>query len=1765
MKNVRIFCFFALGTVLLSFWVSARAETSGSRFDPGDFAPVAEILSGEAVVFDTTSVEVSIDGGAPLQGVMSNIGGRAIAVFCFSNVNMTASVTISGTNALAVLSRGDLVLNATLDLSGADADVLAPGNAVCGGFAGGWGGWSGGDGGSPLVAPGASENGPGYGQAPLNWYAGGGGGAYGAGGGKGAPTWDGGPGGTNYGTQEVTVLWGGSGGAGGYSTNGHGGAGGGALELNAADDLTLGASARVYADGGHGADGAGEDAGYTGGGGSGGSVLLAAGMNMELATGAVVTANGGRGGHASGLFGRGGGGGSGGRIAVYAFEFADNGSLSVSGGSGGASVDAGGDGVGGGFGAVYVESLYPEWPRIQNNTAVDIEVDGASLVATLTSTGYSATAVHAYWGTADQATNAGLWDGYTNLGLHAEGAVITNRLTGLATNQLYYFRFYATNAHGATWGAPSRSFRTGGGPQVNNGDGASDVGMHSARLNGALVSGSDAVITIYWGTNDGVEVKGDWPACMPLGPQSPGAFSVAVGGLSTGQVYYYRCCASNDFGEGWADASVVFTARTTTIVTHDTEQPARYERLEMTIANTNVYGNPFDPDEVDIWGDFTAPDSSEMRINAFWDGSEWKLRFAGAQTGLWTYTVSMEDASGVETCGGGFTVTGSQHAGWVRTSSRDCHYLEHDNGTPFYGVGFCKPWNVSNDMFRVMQSNGCNVFVYWLAPWDDKELVSLESGYDRYDTTNAAEVDLILDAAATNGVHMIFTVWYHGYLRDASHPWGNPDWPLNPFKNLTTCPQFFTDTNAWHYQERLYRYMIARWGYSQHLAMWHLIAEIEGSSAGANADAWHQKVYEYFRDNDPFGHVAGGSSAHVGDWPGGFSVMDAPQVHNYEGAQDAVGIASNVAGVTRRLFDDYTKPNFHGEFGKRSAYGDAVRTLYQHNGVWAALANGAAITPLMWNDGNDWGDQSADMYRQLAHFRGFVDRMDMPAQAFEAADVSTSVSDGLAWGLQGNHVSICWVQDTSPGATVAGGTVTFSNMVRGDYLVDGYDTWNGAWYNTVTTRVDAGTLTVNLPDFTNDMAVRVEVFDVNYAIPVIDHADGVSGIAPGMAVLNGTLTSTGTATTAVSVYWGPSDGGTSLYAWAATNHFGACTSNVPVSYAAQITSLASNQVYYYRYFATNENGGYWATESERFMISEVQVRTTWTNAHEDGTRAATVVVYRASSATNFELTVTYMLDGQATVGVDYVAVPAGTVTLAAGQTEAAIVITPVDDRVDEGWESVEVRLVGDTYVIGTWSNAWVYIEDNDTPVELGAWNYRMTMDFEHYSRPNLLTNFPVLVMFDSNRVDYSQFLPGGADLRFTDRYGIEVDYEIETWNSGTNGASWIWVELPVLSSNTLLYAFWGNPGAAQPPYTTNGAAWNVGYAGVWHLAEGQVGIGAADVYRDATAHGNHGDDWVASTGKAGRVGRGQRFAGNPEYIDCGNNAALKATNVLSMEAWVNVDDVLTGWTNMQVLSKKSHWTNAAGYELELNTGQDAITVLGGSTNYSRAPMTWDTGTWHHIVAVIDDTICQIYVDGVAVTMQAHTIGTLASDETALALGRRPGDTNYPSFMRGGLDEVRVSTVLREPAWVWATYQAQASNDTFVTYRGTVAFDSDLDQLSDAWESNWFGNITTTDGGAGEDQDGDGFIDLHEYLAGTDPTDNQSFLGIHDTVYDGGDEFILRWSSATNRRYEIEFTADLTGPFTNLATDIYSTPPQNIYTDTVPPGAGRKMYRIHLMP
>jgi len=74
-------------------------------------------------------------------------------------------------------------------------------------------------------------------------------------------------------------------------------------------------------------------------------------------------------------------------------------------------------------------------------------------------------------------------------------------------------------------------------------------------------------------------------------------------------------------------------------------------------------------------------------------------------------------------------------------------------------------------------------------------------------------------------------------------------------------------------------------------------------------------------------------------------------------------------------------------------------------------------------------------------------------------------------------------------------------------------------------------------------------------------------------------------------------------------------------------------------------------------------------------------------------------------------------------------------------------------------------------------------------------------------------------------------------------------------------------------------------------------------------------------------------------------------------------------------------------------------------------------------------------------------------------------------------------------YLYATNTTALSQPFSLTMNGSsVTADDDGDGIPDAWELQYFGSITPS---GVSDSDGDGVINLHEYLEGTDPTDRSS--------------------------------------------------------------------------
>ena len=88
-----------------------------------------------------------------------------------------------------------------------------------------------------------------------------------------------------------------------------------------------------------------------------------------------------------------------------------------------------------------------------------------------------------------------------------------------------------------------------------------------------------------------------------------------------------------------------------------------------------------------------------------------------------------------------------------------------------------------------------------------------------------------------------------------------------------------------------------------------------------------------------------------------------------------------------------------------------------------------------------------------------------------------------------------------------------------------------------------------------------------------------------------------------------------------------------------------------------------------------------------------------------------------------------------------------------------------------------------------------------------------------------------------------------------------------------------------------------------------------------------------------------------------------------------------------------------------------------------------------------------------------------------------------------------------------------------------------------------------------DADGDGMSNWQEYLAGTNPTNASSVFKITSAQFISNAQFVLQWSSVSNRLYDVMSATTLgtnSGTFMPLpgASNLVGTPPGNTWTDSV---------------
>lgn len=336
--------------------------------------------------------------------------------------------------------------------------------------------------------------------------------------------------------------------------------------------------------------------------------------------------------------------------------------------------------------------------------------------------------------------------------------------------------------------------------------------------------------------------------------------------------------------------------------------------------------------------------------------------------------------------------------------------------------------------------------------------------------------------------------------------------------------------------------------------------------------------------------------------------------------------------------------------------------------------------------------------------------------------------------------------------------------------------------------------------------------------------------------------------------------------------------------------------------------------------------------------------------------------------------------------------------------------------------------------EFGEWSRTMPITLSGYDKAETLTNFPVLVKFDSSLAGFSYtnfaFPETGADLRFASGSRTdELNYEIEKWD--TSGVSLVWVQVPLVSaSTTKIWACWGNGGAGAPAYATNGAAWSNRFAGVWHLS------GSGGPALESTVFRNTGSNSLSGVtpGLSGPVGGAYAFT-PPGAVHCGTNASLNV-GAGTWEAWVYP-------TNMTISSDAvlgKGYSAAYWFGLAQTTGRIRLHCGGGNNPAPSHDSTTGvpSNQWTHIMATWDGQRVRHYINGVQNNNLAEATAARTNAAKAAVMGANYADgtgalTNLAYYFHGKLDEVRLSSSARSSNWVWSTWMTMASNSIFASY------------------------------------------------------------------------------------------------------------------------------------
>jgi alpha-D-xyloside xylohydrolase len=275
------------------------------------------------------------------------------------------------------------------------------------------------------------------------------------------------------------------------------------------------------------------------------------------------------------------------------------------------------------------------------------------------------------------------------------------------------------------------------------------------------------------------------------------------------------------------------------------------------------------------------------------------------------------------------------------------------------------------------------------------------------------------------------------------------------------------------------------------------------------------------------------------------------------------------------------------------------------------------------------------------------------------------------------------------------------------------------------------------------------------------------------------------------------------------------------------------------------------------------------------------------------------------------------------------------------------------------------------------------------------------------------------------------------------------------------------------------------------------------------------------------------------------------------------------------------WTNANQHQMPLFVREGAVIPMISTnvqtlldTSYTSNPnLILPGNALQFLIYPTTNSSFTVY-DGTSLNCQSN--GTVVT--ASLSSNPRPVSMRFFVSQPFGVeyDGVRMPQFTNATAYAGASIGWYYDSGGFLNVQfshtggtGLITFgpDSVGDGISDSWRQDHFGSATTTNASscATCDPDGDGFDNLDEYLAGTDPLNSANYLHVNSvTPSDGG--IGLAFNSVLGMNYEVDYTPNLVNdPWQVLTNGVSGTGGIIPINDPGAAGQTQRFYRVTLLP